>query len=121
MGCPQSVLPEAAPASELPAPVAAETPGTPTPAEIAPEGDGRIQVSITYCVPCAYDDMAASLAAAIEAARPDADIELVGEHDDPGTFNVFVDDKQLWNKHERGGFPEHAELIGRLPPMKSRS
>lgn len=121
MACPQRVPPEAAPASDRPAPVAAEVPGAPTPAEVVPAGDGRMKVSITYCVPCAYDDMAASLAAAIEAERPDADIELVGEHDEPGTFNVFVDGKQLWNKNESGGFPEHAELISRLPPIKSRS
>lgn len=51
MACPQEMPLEAAPASELPAPVAAETPGAPTPAEVVPEGDGRIKVSITYCVP----------------------------------------------------------------------
>lgn len=61
------------------------------------------------------------MAAEIESKRPDAAIEFIGEQDAPGTFNVVADGVELWNKHERGGFPKRAEIIEiieKLPPPR---
>lgn len=58
------------------------------------------------------------MAAAIETARPDAAIELHGEEDEPGMFDVVADGQSLWSKHETGTFPEHDEIVKKLPPPK---
>jgi len=58
------------------------------------------------------------LAAEIESKRPDAAIELHGEEDKPGTFDVVADGTSLWSKHETGHFPEHAKILELMPPPK---
>ncbi|MCH9684005.1 MAG: Rdx family protein [Deltaproteobacteria bacterium] len=55
------------------------------------------------------------MAAEIERQRPDAQIQLVGEEDAPGTFNVFAAGKQLWSKHETGKFPEPNDIVAMIP------
>ncbi|MCK5943724.1 MAG: Rdx family protein [Planctomycetes bacterium] len=57
---------------------------------------------------------ATSLAAAIEAARPDADVEKIAGG--KGDFIVKVDGRELWNKrsHPEGRFPEHDEILSQL-------
>lgn len=59
------------------------------------------------------------MAAAIEERRPDVYIELVGEEDAPGTFDVVADGQPLWSKHDTGGFPEHEVILTMLPPPKT--
>jgi selT/selW/selH-like putative selenoprotein len=31
-----------------------------------------------------------------------------------GVFDVHVDGTQVWNKHETGRFPEHAEVLDKI-------
>jgi selT/selW/selH-like putative selenoprotein len=31
-----------------------------------------------------------------------------------GVFDVHVDGTQVWNKHESGRFPEHAEVLDQI-------
>lgn len=59
------------------------------------------------------------MAAAIEQQRPDVYIELVGEEDAPGTFDVLADGMMLWSKHETGEMPEHDAVLKMLPSPKS--
>ncbi len=61
------------------------------------------------------------MAAEIESARPDAAIELHGEDDAPGTFNVVADGTQLWSKHETGSFPEPGVVVGLMPPPNEKA
>ena len=55
------------------------------------------------------------MAAEIEEHRPDAYIELVGEEDRLGMFDVVADGRHLWSKYQQGGFPEPAAIISMLP------
>ncbi len=55
------------------------------------------------------------MAAKIREARPNAKVELHGEEDKPGTFDVVANSKELWSKHETGKFPEPEEIIAKLP------
>jgi predicted Rdx family selenoprotein len=59
------------------------------------------------------------LAAEIKRARPGADVELVGEYDQLGMFSVVADGRELWNKHEMGGFPEPGAIVALLPSSAS--
>jgi selenoprotein W-related protein len=37
-----------------------------------------------------------------------------------GIFDVKVNGKLIFSKHEQGRFPEHAEILGRLRPANVR-
>ena len=34
-----------------------------------------------------------------------------------GVFDVHVDGKQIWNKHETGRFPEDKEVLDKIKPL----
>ena len=43
-------------------------------------------------------------------------METIGESDKLGMFDVVVNDKRVWSKHETDAFPETDTLIAQLPP-----
>jgi selT/selW/selH-like putative selenoprotein len=52
------------------------------------------------------------LSAAITARFPNAQIELVGGG--KGVFNVQLDGNEIWDKHDRGGFPTEDAILDQL-------
>ncbi|MCA9002403.1 MAG: Rdx family protein [Planctomycetes bacterium] len=56
---------------------------------------------------------ASSLEAAILAAHPEAQVELIPSGG--GTFLVHVDGKKVWDKlADRNGFPDEAQFVSGL-------
>lgn len=55
------------------------------------------------------------MAAEIRKQRPQANVEIVGESDQLGMFNVVANGRPLWNKHQMGGFPEPEAIIAQVP------
>ena len=49
------------------------------------------------------------MAAALQEALPEAQIELIA--DGAGIYNVEVDGTQYWNKHQKGGFPNEDQFV----------
>lgn len=37
-----------------------------------------------------------------------------------GVFDVHVDGKQIWSKHEVGRFPEHSEVLDKIKSVSGR-
>ena len=59
----------------------------------------EMKIDITYCTVWNYYPKAASLADTLRKEFPDAAIELV--KGDKGIFDIAVDDKVVYSKHER--------------------
>jgi selT/selW/selH-like putative selenoprotein len=38
-----------------------------------------------------------------------------------GVFDVHVDGKQIWSKHDVGRFPEHKEILGKIKALAPRA
>ena len=55
--------------------------------------------------------MAASLA---EAIKKELDVEAKLIKGGGGVFDVRVNGTQVWNKHQTGRFPEHAEILAKI-------
>ncbi|RMH38596.1 MAG: SelT/SelW/SelH family protein [Deltaproteobacteria bacterium] len=52
------------------------------------------------------------MAAAIQRAFPDAEVDLV--KGDRGVFTVTVDGREIWNKYETGSFPNDDDIVAAL-------
>jgi len=46
-------------------------------------------------------------------------VELQGEDDKLGMFNVVADGRELWDKHKTGEFPDPATIVAGLPPAEA--
>ena len=55
------------------------------------------------------------MAAEIRKARPATEVELLGESDRLGMFDVKAGEAQLWSKYETGSFPEPDQIVSQLP------
>jgi selT/selW/selH-like putative selenoprotein len=58
-----------------------------------------------------------SLAAAIKDAF---DVETTLKIGTPGQFDVVVDEKLVFSKHQQGRFPEHAEVLDAMGKITVR-
>lgn len=38
-----------------------------------------------------------------------------------GVFDVHVDGKQIWSKHDIGHFPEHNEVLDKIKAMTAKA
>ena len=65
------------------------------------------KIKIKYCVPCGYLTKAEEFKKALE--EKGAEVELV--EGDRGVFDVWVNDKLVFSKHEQGRYPEIEEII----------
>jgi selT/selW/selH-like putative selenoprotein len=70
-----------------------------------------MQVKIEYCVPCGYLPRATELAGEIKK-KYGADAELV--KGDKGIFDVYVDGKLVFSRHQEGRFPEPQDIFDRV-------
>lgn len=70
-----------------------------------------MQVKIEYCVPCGYLPRATQLAGEIKN-KYGADAELV--KGDKGIFDVYVDGKLVFSRHQEGRFPEPQDIFDRV-------
>jgi len=68
-------------------------------------------VKIEYCVPCGYLPRAESLAAEIQK-KYGVDAELI--HGVKGIFDVYVDDKLVFSRHQEGRFPEPQDIFDKV-------
>ncbi len=69
------------------------------------------KIKIMYCVPCGYLPKAEEFKKALE--EKGAEVELV--EGDRGVFDVWVNDKLVFSKHEQGRYPEIEEITSKLP------
>ena len=68
-------------------------------------------VKIEYCVPCGYLPRAESLAAEIQK-KYGVDAELI--QGVKGIFDVYVDDKLVFSRHQEGRFPEPQDIFDKV-------
>ena len=45
-------------------------------------------------------------------------LESVLVKGDAGVFDVHVDDRLIFSKHEQGRYPEESEILDHLPPKR---
>jgi len=38
-----------------------------------------------------------------------------------GVFDVHVDDRQIWSKHDVGRFPEHKEILDKIKGLAAKT
>ncbi|TSC89378.1 MAG: hypothetical protein G01um10145_535 [Microgenomates group bacterium Gr01-1014_5] len=69
------------------------------------------KIKIKYCVPCGYLAKAEEFKKALE--EKGGEVELV--EGDRGVFDVWVNDKLVFSKHEQGRYPEIEEITSKLP------
>ena len=69
-----------------------------------------MKISIKYCVPCGYLPRAEELKQKLE--KLGAEIDLV--EGDRGVFDVSVNGKLVFSKHQTGRFPEWEEIEGKV-------
>lgn len=74
-------------------------------------GRNPINISITYCAECGYEDQTLALASALmrEFLHKLASIELIPWQD--GAFDVVVDGELVHSMYRDGGFPDPAQII----------
>lgn len=67
---------------------------------------------IQYCVPCQFEKQARSLARVLldQFGLSDENIHLEPSNQ-VGTFEVFMDDKLIFSKLEKGRLPQADEII----------
>ena len=70
-----------------------------------------MQVKIEYCVPCGYLPRATQMAEEIKK-KYGAETELV--KGDKGIFDVYVDGKLVFSRHQEGRFPEAQDIFDRV-------
>jgi selenoprotein W-related protein len=70
-----------------------------------------MQVKIEYCVPCGYLPRATALASEIKN-KYGVDAELI--EGVKGIFDVYVDDKLVFSRHEEKRFPEPQDIFDRI-------
>jgi len=70
-----------------------------------------MQVKIEYCVPCGYLPRATSLASEIKN-KYGVDAELVKGVQ--GIFDVYVDGKRVFSRHEEKRFPEPQDIFDKI-------
>ena len=70
-----------------------------------------MQVKIEYCVPCGYLPRATALAAEIKK-KYGVDAELVDGV--AGIFDVYVDGKRVFSRHEEKRFPEPQDIFDKI-------
>jgi len=81
------------------------------PKGIPPPEDRGMQVKIEYCVPCGYLPRAEALASEIKK-KYGVDAELVKGV--KGIFDVYVDDKRVFSRHETKRFPEPQDIFEKI-------
>lgn len=69
------------------------------------------KIKIKYCVPCGYLPKANEFKKALE--EKGNGVELI--EGDRGVFDVWVNDKLVFSKHEQGRYPEIEEITSKLP------
>ena len=68
-------------------------------------------VKIEYCVPCGYLPRAQALSAEIKK-KYGVDAELIKGV--KGIFDVYVDDKLVFSRHQEGRFPEPQDIFDKV-------
>jgi selT/selW/selH-like putative selenoprotein len=78
-------------------------------------GEGKIEVEITYCVPCSYQGAAIGLLADFyQIANNDVALKLTPGV--AGIFQVYLDGEKIYDKAEEDGkFPD----VNRVKQMKA--
>mgnify|MGYP001568257842 CR=1 FL=1 len=69
-----------------------------------------MKIKIKYCVPCGYLPKANEFKKALE--EKGIGVELI--EGDRGVFDVWVNDKLVFSKHEQGRYPEIEEITSKL-------
>lgn len=70
----------------------------------------KTQIKIKYCVPCGYLPTAQKFQEVLE--EKSAEVELI--EGDRGVFNVWINGKLIFSKHQEGRFPEISEIVEKL-------
>ena len=73
--------------------------------------EGKMKISITYCVPWNYFPEATSLAVAIS---DDFGVEAELIEGKNGIFDIVVDGDLIFSKQKVGRFPENSEILEML-------
>lgn len=79
--------------------------------------EGNRSVRIVYCQPCGYAPRALDMAKSILNAYGMAynkKLSVSLEPGDQGIFDVYVDGKRVFSKHEHGHLPEDKEILEKL-------
>ena len=76
-----------------------------------------MKLTINYCTSWGYRAKAASLAGELTKQFQIKDVEMVPSSG--GTFDVRMNDKLVFSKHEEGRFPEPGEVEHRITEILS--
>ncbi|WP_292000542.1 SelT/SelW/SelH family protein [Caldivirga sp.] len=71
-----------------------------------------VSVRVVYCRPCGYLDRAIKLAKDVLSELGYAGVMVTLVPGSNGVFDVYVDDKLVFSRHEEKRFPESSEIIG---------
>lgn len=69
----------------------------------------NMEMKIIYCVPCGYITRAKWLKEDLEKKVKNVKVALEGG--EKGIFDVYVDKKLIFSKHNEGRFPETDEIL----------